>query len=73
MSVDKPTLSINVPNFGPLLAQDDYGRFVQFCVAADRAGIDRVMVTDHVVMGSDTSGTRGRHFPPSPMPSGSSR
>ncbi|NKX09152.1 TIGR03619 family F420-dependent LLM class oxidoreductase [Rhodococcus hoagii] len=66
MSVDKPTLSINVPNFGPLLAQDDYGRFVQFCVAADRAGIDRVMVTDHVVMGSDTSGYTWSAFPTEP-------
>ncbi|WP_420880958.1 TIGR03619 family F420-dependent LLM class oxidoreductase [Rhodococcus sp. (in: high G+C Gram-positive bacteria)] len=66
MSVDKPTLSINVPNFGPLLAQDDYDRFVRFCVAADRAGIDRVMVTDHVVMGSDTSGYTWSAFPTEP-------
>lgn len=61
-----PTLSLNVPNFGPLLAGDDYGQFVRFCVAADRAGIDRIMVTDHVVMGSDTSGYTWSAFPTEP-------
>ncbi|GBF17652.1 phthiodiolone/phenolphthiodiolone dimycocerosates ketoreductase [Rhodococcus sp. Br-6] len=61
-----PTLSINVPNFGSFLAGDDYGRFVRFCVAADQAGFDRIQVTDHVVMGSDTSGYTWSTFPTEP-------
>ncbi|WP_206518108.1 TIGR03619 family F420-dependent LLM class oxidoreductase [Rhodococcus sp. X156] len=51
----RPTLSLNVPNFGPLLARDGYRHLIELAEQAEAAGIDRVNVTDHVVMGPDTS------------------
>nr|WP_240945280.1 TIGR03619 family F420-dependent LLM class oxidoreductase [Rhodococcus sp. HNM0569] len=59
-------MSVNVPNFGPALAADDYGQLLAVCRAADAAGFDRLQVTDHVVMGSDTSGYTWSAFPTAP-------
>ncbi|QNG17943.1 TIGR03619 family F420-dependent LLM class oxidoreductase [Rhodococcus triatomae] len=60
------TLSLNVPNFGPLLGGDRYGRLLSVCEAADEAGFDRLLLTDHVVMGADTSGYTWSAFPTEP-------
>ncbi|XGU20929.1 hypothetical protein ACETU7_12050 [Rhodococcus sp. 3Y1] len=67
------TFSLNVPNFGTTLAEDSYAKLVQVCQSAEAAGFDRVLVTDHVVMGSDNSAYTWSAFPPSPTPTGSSR
>lgn len=61
-----PTLSLNVPNFGSTLAADSYGKLVQVCQSAEAAGFDRIMVTDHVVMGSDNSAYVWSAFPTDP-------
>ena len=60
------TLSLNVPNFGATLAADSYGKLVQVCQSAETAGFDRVLVTDHVVMGSDNSAYTWSAFPTEP-------
>ena len=52
---EPPTLSLNVPNFGDLLARDNFAHLLDVAVRAEQAGVDRVNVTDHVVMGTDTS------------------
>jgi probable F420-dependent oxidoreductase len=41
----RPTLSVTLPAFGP-----DAARVVELAVAAEAAGVDRVVVPDHVVM-----------------------
>ncbi|GAA2421913.1 TIGR03619 family F420-dependent LLM class oxidoreductase [Mycolicibacterium llatzerense] len=61
-----PTLSLNVPNFGSLLAGDDFGQLIAVCRAADEAGVDRLIVTDHVVMGPDSSAYTWGSFPTEP-------
>ncbi|TJZ75871.1 TIGR03619 family F420-dependent LLM class oxidoreductase [Rhodococcus oryzae] len=61
-----PTLSLNVPNFGNLLAADDFGHLLEVCRAADTAGVDRLILTDHVVMGPDTSAYSWGAFPTDP-------
>ncbi|MFF0818418.1 TIGR03619 family F420-dependent LLM class oxidoreductase [Rhodococcus sp. NPDC003318] len=60
------TLSLNVPNFGNLLAADGFGHLIDVCVAADVAGVDRLLVTDHVVMGPDTDAYTWGPFPTDP-------
>ncbi len=67
------TFSLNVPNFGTTLAEDSYAKLVQVCQSAEAAGFDRVLVTDHVVMGSDNSAYTWSAFPTEPTPTGSSR
>lgn len=54
--MNSPALSVNLPNFGDVLARDNYAHLVDVAVRAEESGVDRVNVTDHVVMGSDTSG-----------------
>ncbi|GAA3195877.1 hypothetical protein GCM10020255_097860 [Rhodococcus baikonurensis] len=60
------TFSLNVPNFGTTLAENSYGKLVQVCQSAEAAGFDRVLVTDHVVMGSDNSAYTWSAFPTEP-------
>ena len=52
---ERPTLSLNIPNFGDLLARDNFAHLLDVAGRAEQAGVDRVNVTDHVVMGADTS------------------
>ncbi|EOM77495.1 TIGR03619 family F420-dependent LLM class oxidoreductase [Rhodococcus rhodnii] len=59
-------LSVNVPNFGSTLAGGDWSALLDACVAAEDAGFDRVLVTDHVVMGSDTDDYTWSAFPSVP-------
>ncbi|ERB51121.1 hypothetical protein N806_07910 [Rhodococcus sp. P27] len=48
------------------LAENSYGKLVQVCQSAEAAGFDRVLVTDHVVMGSDNSAYTWSAFPTEP-------
>ena len=47
-----PHLSIQVVNFAAE-APDDWKRLLNHAMAADRAGVDRIAVSDHVVFGDD--------------------
>lgn len=61
-----PRLSIGVPNFGSFLPLDGWSGIADVARAADDAGVDRLVVVDHVVMGDDTSGYQWGRFPTGP-------
>jgi len=50
----RPTLSVGLPNFGAF--PGEWRRLCVLARAAEDAGLDRIVVVDHVVMGTDTSG-----------------
>jgi len=52
--IPQPHLSIQVVNFAAE-APDGWQRLLDHAVAADRAGVDRIAVSDHVVFGDDLS------------------
>ncbi|MGA4539788.1 TIGR03619 family F420-dependent LLM class oxidoreductase [Uniformispora flossi] len=58
-------LSIGLPNFGPWPG-DDWRGFVDVARAAEDAGIDRVVLVDHVVMGPHTDKYVWGRFPTPP-------
>jgi probable F420-dependent oxidoreductase len=60
------TLSVGLPNFGALYAPDEWYRFVDLARAADDAGVDRIVVVDHVVMGPNTDAYQWGRFPVGP-------
>jgi probable F420-dependent oxidoreductase len=47
----RPTLSLTLPTFGPTLPPDQWHQLLDVARAIDDAGVDRVLLTDHVVMG----------------------
>lgn len=67
-----PQLSIQIPNFAP--EATSWQATLDLAVAADRAGIDRLVVSDHVVFGEhleayadpSTGGTAGGRQPTGP-------
>ncbi len=61
-----PTLTVGLPNFGAFYARDEWHRFVDLARAADGAGVDRVVVVDHVVMGPNTDAYNWGKFPTPP-------
>jgi probable F420-dependent oxidoreductase len=61
-----PTLTIGLSNFGSALAPGEWHRFVDYARAAEDAGIDRVVVVDHVVMGQHTENYQWGTFPVPP-------
>ena len=61
-----PTLSVVLPNYGSLLAGDNWREFVDVAVSAENAGVDRVIVVDHVVMGRNTDAYVWGRFPTPP-------
>jgi probable F420-dependent oxidoreductase len=61
-----PTLTVGLPNFGAFYARDEWHRFVDLARAADAAGVDRVVVVDHVVMGPNTDAYNWGRFPTPP-------
>jgi len=68
-SADRPTLSVGLANFGNTCAPGEWKRFVDLGRAAEDAGIDRVVVVDHVVMGPHTENYVWGKFPvPSDAP-----
>lgn len=58
-------LSLGLPNFGRWPGAGPDG-LVTVAAAADEAGVDRVVVTDHVVMGEDVSAYVWGRFPTAP-------
>ena len=64
--MNAPQLSVGLPNFGSWLPADEWHRFVDIARAADDAGIDRLIVVDHVVMGPNTDAYQWGRFPTPP-------
>jgi probable F420-dependent oxidoreductase len=62
----RPTLTIGLANYGSLFAADEWHRFVDLARAADDAGVDRIVVVDHVVMGPHTENYTWGTFPVPP-------
>jgi len=58
-------LCVNLPTFGDFLG-DDLGRVLAVARACEDAGVDEVTVSDHVVMGPDTSRYPFGRFPVGP-------
>ena len=52
----RPTLSLTLPTFGASLSPDQWHRLLDVASAVDDAGVDRVLLTDHVVMGDHLDG-----------------
>jgi probable F420-dependent oxidoreductase len=59
------TLSVGVPNFGGW-AGDDWRALVDVARIAEDAGVDRIVVVDHVVMGRRTDAYAWGRFPVPP-------
>lgn len=66
MSSDRRvTLSLGIPNFGEWFGRD-WRRLLDLARAAEDAGVDRLVVTDHVVMGRNTDAYVWGRFPTPP-------
>ena len=48
----RPTLSLTLPTFGSSVPANEWHRLLDLARAVDDAGVDRVLLTDHVVMGA---------------------
>jgi probable F420-dependent oxidoreductase len=62
----RPTLSVGLPNFGDTFPAGEWRRFLDLARAAEDAGIDRIVVVDHVVMGPHTEKYVWGKFPVPP-------
>jgi probable F420-dependent oxidoreductase len=62
----QPTLTIGLANFGSSYDPGEWHRFVDLGRAADDAGVDRIVVVDHVVMGEHTENYQWGKFPVPP-------
>ena len=62
----RPTLTVGLANYGSLYPPAEWHRFVDLARAADDAGIDRLVVVDHVVMGPHTEKYAWGKFPVPP-------
>jgi probable F420-dependent oxidoreductase len=62
----RPTLTVGLANFGATFAPGEWPRFVDLARAAEDAGIDRIVVVDHVVMGPHTENYVWGKFPVPP-------
>jgi probable F420-dependent oxidoreductase len=62
----RPTLTVGLANYGSLYPPDEWHRFVDLARAADDAGVDRIVVVDHVVMGPHTENYAWGTFPVPP-------
>jgi len=65
VAATRPTLSIMLPSFGSYLGYD-WARLVELAREAEEAGVDRVVVSDHVVMGRHTEAYAWGRFPVPP-------
>ena len=61
-----PTLTIGLANFGSTYAPGEWKRMLDLARAADDAGVDRIVVVDHVVMGPHTENYVWGKFPVPP-------
>jgi len=64
--MNRPTLTVGLANYGDLFPPAEWHRFVDLARAADDAGIDRIVVVDHVVMGPHTENYAWGKFPVPP-------
>ena len=62
----RPTLTVGLPNFGTYLPPGEWHRFVDVARAAGDAGVDRIVLVDHVVMGEHTDAYSWGNFPTPP-------
>jgi len=62
----RPTLTIGLANYGSLFPAGEWHRFVDLARAAEDAGVDRIVVVDHVVMGPHTENYAWGTFPVPP-------
>lgn len=60
-----PTLSLGLPNFGGWFG-DSWDALLDLARTADEAGVDRLVVTDHVLMGNNTDAYIWGRFPTAP-------
>ena len=57
------TLSVTLPSFGPIFRDNNFHQIADLAKMAEQAGVDRIMLTDHVVMGKHTD-----KYPYGPFP-----
>jgi probable F420-dependent oxidoreductase len=62
----RPTLTVGLANYGAAFPPGEWHRLVDLARAADDAGVDRVIVVDHVVMGPHTDAYAWGRFPTPP-------
>lgn len=62
----QPRLLVGLDNFGDFLPPDRWPEFLDLAAAADAAGVDGIVLVDHVVLGGDLSA-----YPYGPFASGS--
>jgi len=62
----RPSLTVGLANYGNTYAPDQWHRFVDLARAVEDAGVDRVVVVDHVVMGPHTENYAWGKFPVPP-------
>jgi probable F420-dependent oxidoreductase len=62
----KPQLSVGFANYGATFASGEWRGLLDLGRAADDAGVDRIIVVDHVVMGEHTENYEWGKFPVPP-------
>jgi probable F420-dependent oxidoreductase len=62
----RPTLTVGLANYGATYEPEEWYRFVDLARAAEDAGVDRIVVVDHVVMGPHTENYAWGTFPVPP-------
>jgi len=62
----RPTLTVGLANYGSTFEPSHWHEFVDLARAAEDAGIDRIVVVDHVVMGPHTENYAWGAFPVPP-------
>lgn len=67
MSATRPTLSVTLTSYGTLFQDpDDWHQILELAKLAEAAGVDRILLTDHVVMGEHTDAYPWGPFPFAP-------
>lgn len=62
----RPTLTLGLLNFDPSPSLASLDRWIEGATSAEAAGIDRLVVVDHVVMGNQLDAYDGGTFPTGP-------
>jgi probable F420-dependent oxidoreductase len=66
MCMPRPSLTVGLANYGTTYAAEEWHRFVDLARAVEDAGVDRLVVVDHVVMGPHTEKYAWGKFPVPP-------
>jgi probable F420-dependent oxidoreductase len=64
--MSRPTLTVGLANYGSTFPPDEWHKFVDLARAVEDAGVDRIVVVDHVVMGPHTENYAWGKFPVPP-------